>query len=87
MIDSIVVNVSELRTRLQDIRRSGAEYVRLSISEPDGDPNDEDFLPACIDLSAYTRGDTVWKDFEEVEAVPDNAELLKHSSTSPHCSY
>lgn len=36
-MDSIIVSVSELRSRLQDIRRSGAEYVRVSLMEADED--------------------------------------------------
>lgn len=35
MKDSIIVRVSELRSIIQDIRRSGSELVCLSINEGD----------------------------------------------------
>lgn len=46
--DSIIVSVSELRSLIQDIRRSGSHYVKISISEEDvidGEP-----YPAELDL-------------------------------------
>ena len=69
-MDSIIVSVSELRSRLQDIRRSGAEYVRVSLMEADED------LPACINLSACKLYDTnEWYDFDGVDALPNQSEL------------
>ena len=69
-MDSIIVSVSELRSRLQDIRRSGAEYVRVSLMEADED------LPACINLSACKSYDTnEWYDFDGVDALPNQSEL------------
>ena len=71
-MDSIIVSVSELRSRLQDIRRSGSENVRLSFLEADDD------LPASISFSACKAHDTtVWADFDGVDALPNNEELEK----------
>ena len=80
-MDSIVVSVSELRSRLQDIRRSGMEYVQISFSEAD------DELPACINFSACKAYNTKeWTDFDEVEALPNNKELIKDCLVGIHMS-
>lgn len=34
MRDSIIVSISELRSLVQDARRTGKQYVQLSILEP-----------------------------------------------------
>ena len=44
-MDSIVVNVSELLSRLQEIQRDGMDYVELFLIEAG------DELPACVNLS------------------------------------
>lgn len=80
-MDSIVVSVSELRSRLQDIRRSGMEYVAISLSEAD------DEFPACINFSACKACDTSeWADFEEVEALPQNEKLMNDCVLGMHMS-
>lgn len=71
-MDSIIISVSELRSRLQDIRRSGSEYVRVSFLEADDD------LPASICFAACKAHDTTtWTDFDDVDALPNNEELEK----------
>lgn len=85
MKNSIIVNVSELRSMLQDIRRSGCEFVSLTIDESEkiGDT----VLPSSISFSAckaYSPDE--WIDFEEVEAVPNEAELYEKSLTAIHMS-
>lgn len=81
MADSIVVSVSELRSRLQDIRRDGMDYVEISLSEADED------LPACINFSACKSYDTqTWSDYEEVEAVPENEKLIEACLYGTHMS-
>lgn len=85
MSDTIVVSVSELRSRLQDIRRDGMEYVMLSISEPD--EFDGEVIPASIALSACKAHDTnVWADYDEVESLPDNENLIKECCLGIHMS-
>lgn len=51
-MDSIVVNVSELLSRLQEIQRDGMDYVELFLIEAGDD------LPACVNLSACEASDT-----------------------------
>ena len=51
MKDSIIVRVSELRSIIQDIRRSGSELVCLSINEGD------DELPPFLSFSACKEYD------------------------------
>ena len=78
MAYSIIVKVSELRSRIQDIRRDGNEYVEISISDPD--EIDGDALPACLNFSGCKASDpNTWVDYDEVEAV-ENEETLKASS-------
>ena len=63
-MDSIVVNVSELLSRLQEIQRDGMDYVELFLIEAG------DELPACINLSACEASDTgAWTDYEEIDAL------------------
>ena len=44
MSDSIFLRVSDLRTRIQELRRDGIEYVELSILDSDDD--DGETIPA-----------------------------------------
>lgn len=86
MKESIIVNVSELRSLLQDIRRDGMEYVRLSISEEDED--DGEIIPASLDVSAYRKNSTPdsWVDYDGPEAVPNEKELEENFLYSMHMS-
>lgn len=77
MADSIVVNLSELRSRIQDIRRDGSEYVRISISDPD--EFDDEVIPSCLEFAGCKANETdIWTDYEDVEAV-ENAESLEEA--------
>ncbi len=63
-MNSIVVNVSELLSRLQEIQHDGMDYVELFLTEADDD------LPACVNLSACEASDTgAWIDYEEIDAL------------------
>lgn len=85
MADSVVVRVSDLRAKIQDLRRDGMDYVEVSISEPDD--FEGEIIPACVYLSGCKVSDThVWTDYEPVEALPKNKELLDHSLTGIHQS-
>lgn len=85
MKDSIIVKVSDLRSAMQDIRRSGCDVVSLSIL--DSDVSDGETFPPCISLSACSSHDpSIWTDFEDVDAVPNEDELKKHSLNSVHMS-
>ncbi len=76
MKESIIVSVSELRSKLQDIRRSGCELVCVTIY--DASESDGDTIPPCISFSACRQyAPDVWYDFEEVEAIPNEAEIFE----------
>lgn len=85
MKDSIIVNVSELRSMIQDIRRSGCELVSVSINE--AEEFNGDVIPASISFSACkSYSPDEWIDFEDVEAVPNEVELSKKASDAMHMS-
>ena len=48
MRDSIIVSVSQLRSIVQDVRRTGKEYVKVTISESFED--DGEIYPAELSL-------------------------------------
>lgn len=74
--NSIIVKVSELRSKLQDIRRSGCELVCLTIL--DADESNGEPLPPCITFTACKEyNPDEWIDFEEVEAVSNENELTE----------
>lgn len=83
--DSIIVSVSELRSLIQDIRRSGSDYVKISISEEDvidGEP-----YPAELNFSACkSSAPDIWFDFESLEEVSNHDELDKKSLYGAHMS-
>lgn len=73
MRDSIIVNVFELRSMLQDVRRTGKQYVEVTINdelEDDGTGS----VPASISLCAFDSSECI--DFPEIDAVENEAELL-----------
>lgn len=81
MKDSIIVRVSELRSIIQDIRRSGSELVCLSINEGD------DELPPFLSFSACKEYDPdTWIDFDGLDAVPNEDELAEKECSSMHMS-
>lgn len=85
MADSIILNVSELRSRIQDLRRDGIKYVELSIS--DSDEIDGDVLPPSLNFSGCTATDLdTWFDYEELDAVDNESELQERSFNALHMS-
>lgn len=85
MKNSIIVNVSELRSIVQDIRRSGCDCVRLTIN--DADNFEGDVIPPCISFSACkTFSPEDWVDFDDIDAVSNEAELDEKSITAVHMS-
>ena len=85
MKDSIIVKVSELRSIIQDIRRSGCDLVALTINE--SDEYNGETLPPFISFSACKSfSPDEWVDFEEVEAVPNDDELYEKSFYATHIS-
>lgn len=74
MSGSVYVSVSELRSLVQDIRRSGMDIVEISISESDED------CPSSLNFSGCKTSDTsLWVDFDSLESV-DNASQLDEAS-------
>ena len=71
MRDSIIVSVSELRNLVQDIRRTGKQYVQLTIS--DGDEFDGETIPARLTLCTCDPSQCV--QFDEIYAPENEAEL------------
>ncbi len=81
MSNSIFVNVSELRSLVQDIRRSGMDIVEVSISEADDD------FPASLNFSACKSCETdTWADFEPLDAVDNSSQLEEASLYGTHMS-
>ena len=85
MADSIIVKVSDIRACIQEARRDGMDYVKISISDPD--EFDGEILPACIDIAGCKLRNTgMWVDYDPVEAIPDNEKLLNDSTFGVHMS-
>ncbi len=81
MENSIYVSVSELRSLVQDIRRSGMDIVEISISEADDD------FPASLNFSGCNTNDTsLWADFDPLESVDNASELEDASLYGTHMS-
>lgn len=78
-MSDIIVRVSELSTIVKDIRRSGSEFVLLSVVED----ADESFLS----LSACKGSDTdTWIDFDSIDAVENEKELEEKNLYGTHIS-
>ena len=82
MKDSIIVSVSELRAAVQDARRTGKNYVRLSIL--DGVPAEE--IPASVTLSVFDPSDdpVIVTDVADVYAVEDESDLSSIVASANH---
>ncbi len=74
MRDSIIVSVSELRTLIQDVRRTGKQYVELTIS--DSEEFDGETYPAELTLCTCDSSERI--QFEPISA-PDNEAELRES--------
>lgn len=85
MKDSIIIKVSDLRSLVQDIRRSGCNVVSLTINE--ADKFDDDVIPPCISFTACNENSPdEWFDFEEIDAVSNESELNEKADTAVHMS-
>lgn len=73
MRNSIIVDVSELRSTLQDIRRTGKQYVKLVI-EDELEDDGSGFVPASLSLEAFDSSECI--DFPEIYAPENESELL-----------
>lgn len=86
MDNSIILKVSDLRTRVQELRRDGIEYVELSIMDSYTDPDDE-LIPSSLEFSGCKFNEPdFWFDYEGLEAVENSDELQEQSLSSPHGS-
>ena len=75
MINEIIVNVSELRSAIQDVRRSGSDVVKIIIDEPDLSDKD-DIVPASVSFSSTKSHEPdTWIDYEPVFSVENESEL------------
>lgn len=82
MRDSIIVSVSELRAAIQDVRRTGKEYVKLTIS--DSGIDDGEVYPASISLCACDSEMCI--DFPDIDAPDNEAEIADSISGAAHMS-
>ncbi len=85
MSDSIFLRVSDLRTRIQELRRDGIEYVELSILDSDDD--DGETIPASLEISGCKFNVHVfWGAYDGLDSVENSNELEEKSLSSPHAS-
>lgn len=85
MRDSIIVSVSELRSLVKDVRRSGKDYVQISILEPLDDEDDPE--PAELSLSAFDSSDpSMCIDYESIYAPENESELSDKILFAAHMS-
>ena len=79
MRDSIIVDVDELCSSVQEIKRTGKKYVKITLYEPlEDDGSDE--VPASLGFQVADNG--VCVDCSEVYAPEDEAELNKEFEDS-----
>lgn len=84
MRDSIIVSISELRSLVQDARRTGKKYVQLSILEPFYDPDDGESVPAELSLCAFDSSECI--EFDSIYAPENESELDEQITTAVHMS-
>jgi hypothetical protein len=83
MADTIIVRVSELRARIQDARRDGADYVQLTISDPD--EFDGDIIPTSLSIrSCRVNNLAVWNEYDDIDAVIEENQLPQESNAVIH---
>lgn len=82
---SIIVEVSKLRSVIQDIRRSGSDFVELTISpafEEDGET-----YPKSLEFTAYKQSELdLLVEFEPLEVIENEKELKKETMFSARMS-
>lgn len=83
MKDSIIVKVSELRSLVQDARRTGKQYVYLSILDADDSDPDEP-IPAALALCSFDSSECI--DLDTIYAPENESELLHDMATGVHMS-
>lgn len=84
MRDSIIVSISELRSLVQDARRTGKQYVQLSILEPLDDSDGGEPVPAELSLCAFDSSECI--EFENIYAPENESELNEQIATVVHIS-
>lgn len=84
MRDSIIVKLSELRSVIQDARRTGKQYVQLSILDSLDDSNGNGSIPAELSITAFDSTECI--EFESICAPQNEAELDEHILNAVHIS-
>lgn len=83
MRDTIIVSISELRSLIQDARRTGKEYVKLSILDP-LDDDDGEPVPAELSICAFDSSECI--EFETIYAPENESELSDSLIDAVHMS-
>ena len=84
MRDSIIVSISELRSLVQDARRTGKQYVQLSILEPLDDSDGGEPVPSELSLCAFDSSECI--EFDNIYAPENESELNEQIATAVHMS-
>jgi hypothetical protein len=71
MKNTIIVSVSELRSMVQDIRRTGKQYVELCITDPSDD--EEEPYPTELYARAFDSSECI--EFDCIYAPDNESEL------------
>lgn len=82
MRNSIIVSVSELRSLIQDVRRTGKTYVEVTIS----DSYEDDGKTYPAELSLCTCDSEKCIEFEPIHAPNNEAELSAAMDEAVHMS-
>jgi len=82
MRNSIIVNVSELRALIQDVRRTGKEYVEVSIS--DSFEDDGEMYPSSLSLCACSTEECI--EFEPIYPPENETALAEAMMNAVHMS-
>ncbi len=83
MRNTIIVSISELRSLIQDARRTGKEYVKLSILDP-LDDDDGEPVPAELSICAFDSSECI--EFETIYAPENESELSDSLIDAVHMS-
>ena len=83
MRNTIIVSISELRSLIQDARRTGKEYVKLSILDP-LDDDDGEPVPAELSICAFDSSECI--EFETIYAPENESELSDSLIDTDHMS-
>ena len=83
MRNTIIVSISELRSLVQDARRTGKEYVKLSILDPLDDDGCEP-VPAELSICAFDSSECI--EFDNIYAPENESELSDSMINAIHMS-